>query len=133
MSKMAPIFLTYFWRSRWCEVRKAYCPNIYTVPKGKMRKSDNMGENTICASNERSWQIPINGHLYNSTELWNNKKLVYDNRSLVSLYRYDFKFMTHEIIHSEIFWELKSILASKKCVLGFPFHRSLGNFRSCNL
>ena len=54
-------------------------------PEGKMRKSDNMGENTICASNERSWQIPINGHLYNSTELWNKKKLVYDNRSLVSL------------------------------------------------
>ena len=72
-------------------------------PEGKMRKSDNMGENTICASNERSWQIPINGHLYNSTELWNKKKLVYDNRSLVSLYRYDFKFMTHEIIHFEIF------------------------------
>ena len=55
-------------------------------PEGKMRKSDNMGENTICASNKRSWQIPINGHLYNSTELWNKKKLVYDNRSLVSLY-----------------------------------------------
>ena len=88
---------------------RAYCLNcIYTVPKGKMRKSDNMGENTICASNERSWQIPINGHLYNSTELWNNKKLVYDNRSLVSLYCYDFKFMTHNLLSIPKYFESES-------------------------
>ena len=83
------------------------------MPKGKMRKSDNMGENTICASNERSWQIPINGHLYNSTELWNNKKLVYDNRSLVSLYCYDFKFMTHELFRDYPFRNILSLRVEK--------------------
>ena len=57
------------------------CPKVDLAEKVSIAKCCPEG---ICASNGRPWQIPINGHLFNSTELWNKKKLVYDNRSLVS-------------------------------------------------
>ena len=37
-----------------------------------------------CKPGNKSWKLPINGHLYDSTQLWNQKILVNDKRSKVS-------------------------------------------------
>ena len=49
-------------------------------PKGEMIKLSSLGNSEGCAPFEKSWKIPINGHLYNSNQLINQSKLVFDKR-----------------------------------------------------
>ena len=57
-------------------------------PPGKMiLTNDDASENFGCTAKEEAWKVPINGHIYSSTELENKDVLVYekDNRSKVSV------------------------------------------------
>ena len=68
------------------------CPKIspnQSLPKccqaGEKLESKDFGSNYECKqADDKSWKIPINGHLYDSAQLWDQKVLVNDNRSKVS-------------------------------------------------
>ena len=49
-------------------------------PKGEMIKLSSLGDSEGCAPFEKSWKIPINGHLYNSNQLIDQSKLVFDKK-----------------------------------------------------
>ena len=57
-------------------------------PPGQKVETDFLGTSGKCAqpTREETWQISINGHLYNSSELFEQKILVYDNRSKVQFF-----------------------------------------------
>ena len=54
-------------------------------PSGEMLRTDALGGSTECKKCNTSWKIPLNGQLYDSIQLLNQQKLVYDNRTDVSL------------------------------------------------
>ena len=49
-------------------------------PKGEMIELSSLGVSKGCAPFEKSWKIPINGHLYNSNQLIDQSKLVSDKK-----------------------------------------------------
>ena len=68
--------------------RKPLSENSFAkcCPPGEMiLTNEDSSESFGCNPKEEAWKIPINGHIYSSTELENNDFLVYekDNRSKV--------------------------------------------------